>query len=218
MLYFSKNNKYNDTRSFWNQPLQWVIFKMLMYGRVKVIQLTLFKGVFEGLELKQVLRYRFFDVLEFLEVNFEIFFLGSILIVLSLRGVERDDVFDGFMLLEHLLMVTSTLKSIFCADILRHQCMRPFSSLCFLIFQEDMSIFYQETYILAMFAVDPVGNLEASTFFGLLWCLPGHIWYKCTLLVNPLLGVRWGLVLDRSWILDVNEYIHLVFCCFLIFF
>ena len=189
-----------------------------MYGRVKVIQLTFFKGVFEGLELKQVLRHRFFDGFAFLDVNFEIFFLGSILIVLFLRSVERDDVFDGFVLLKHLLMVTSTLKSIFGADILGHQCMRPFSSLGFLIFQEDMSIFYQETYILAMFAVDPVGNLEASTFFGLLWCLPGHIWYKCTLLVNPLLGVRWGLVLDRSWILDVNEYIHLVFCCFLIFF
>ena len=210
---FQQSNKYNDTWSFWNQPLKWVIFKRKMYGRVKSIQLTLFKGVFEGLELKQVMRHRFFDGLELLEVDgcFENFFLGLILIVLFLRGVESDDLFDGFMLLEHFLMVTSALKSIFGADIFRHQCMWSFSSLCLLIFQEDMSIFYQETHVLAMFTVDPVGNLEVSTFFRLLWCLFGHLCLKCFLLVNPLLRARWGLFLIESGIFDVNEYVHLSF-------
>ena len=80
-----------------------------------------------------------------------------------LRGVERDDVFYGFMLLEHLLMVTSTLKGIFCGYILGHQCMRSLFSLGLLVFQEKMTIFYQETHVLVMLALDPVPMFTASS-------------------------------------------------------
>ena len=87
----------------------------------------------------------------------ENFFLGMNDIIL--RSVVINDFFNRLMLFQHLLMVAPALDGIFSSDILRHQCMRPFSSLGLLVFLKDMSIFYQEIYVLFMLALQPVTNL-----------------------------------------------------------
>ena len=93
------------------------------------------------------------------------------MIVLFLRVEVSDDVFDGLVLFQHLLMVTSALESIFCANILGHQCMWSLFSFGFLIFQEKMTIFDQETHVLVMLTLNPVPMLTDHSLFMPIRCL-----------------------------------------------